>query len=251
MARSRRPSGWLASGWPAPVGPVRGRAVGSSGPTGRTAYPGTAIDAVSHALETWVTKKQNAVSRLFSQEAWRRLNGSYERVLDAPDDVAARGEMLIGAHWAGTAIENSMLGAAHALANPLTATYGIVHGQAVSVMLPHVIRFNGAEYDRWYVDLLECTAGYNGFPQPESGAAGPVHGVRKVPRSVVRPHLRERALVPVFLGQDQRRNEDVVVETGERALAHESDGEVEHLFEVHGKHPVIEQRGRTQCRIAA
>ena len=39
-------------------------------------------------------------------------------------------------------------------------------------MLPHVIRFNGAEYNRWYVDLLECTAGVNGFPQPESGARG-------------------------------------------------------------------------------
>jgi len=53
--------------------------------------------------------------------------------------------MLLGAALAGTAIENSMLGAAHSAANPLTAHFGIVHGQAVGMMLPHVVRFNSAE----------------------------------------------------------------------------------------------------------
>ena len=53
--------------------------------------------------------------------------------------------MLLGAAWAGTAIENSMLGAAHALANPLTAHFGVAHGHAVGMMLPHVVRFNVRE----------------------------------------------------------------------------------------------------------
>jgi alcohol dehydrogenase len=51
-----------------------------------------------------------------------------------------------------------MLGAAHALANPLTARYGIVHGQAIGMMLPHVIRFNGQAHPHWYHDLLETAA---------------------------------------------------------------------------------------------
>jgi alcohol dehydrogenase len=66
-------------------------------------------------------------------------------VLRQPDDVEARGLMLLGAALAGTAIENSMLGAAHAAANPLTARFGVVHGQAVGVMLPAVIAFNAAD----------------------------------------------------------------------------------------------------------
>jgi len=119
----------------------------------------TAIDAISHALETWVTKKRNAPSLLFSQEAWRRLSGSYERVLDAPDDVAARGEMLLGAHWAGMAIENSMLGAAHSCANPLTAHYGVLHGAAVGLMLPAVIRFNAETARNLYNELAVCSDG--------------------------------------------------------------------------------------------
>jgi alcohol dehydrogenase len=55
--------------------------------------------------------------------------------------------MILGAAFAGTAIENSMLGAAHSAANPLTAQYGVVHGQAVGRMLPAVIRFNAQQED--------------------------------------------------------------------------------------------------------
>src|SRR4029079_9144947 len=61
--------------------------------------------------------------------------------------------MLLGAHLAGAAIENSMLGAAHAVANGLTALAGVVHGGAVGLMLPHVIRFNSAEGTQPYADL--------------------------------------------------------------------------------------------------
>src|SRR5258707_15111309 len=70
---------------------------------------------------------------------------SFERVFKNPQDLEARGRMQLGAAFAGLAIENSMLGAAHAAANPLTAHFGIVHGQAVGMMLPHVVRFNGAD----------------------------------------------------------------------------------------------------------
>ncbi len=132
----------------------------------------TGIDALAHALETYVTRSRNPVSLAFSREAWLLLGENFSRVLAAPDDLAARSGMQLGACFAGLAIENSMLGATHALANPLTAHYGIVHGQAIGLMLPHVIRFNGQQCGRWYVDLLEGTGGANGFPPPESGTEG-------------------------------------------------------------------------------
>jgi alcohol dehydrogenase len=132
----------------------------------------TGIDAIAHAIESYVTKSRNHASLAFSREAWLMLGANFAHVLENPEDLEARSDMQLGACFAGLAIENSMLGAAHALANPLTTNYGIVHGQAIGLMLPHVIRFNGAEYNRWYVDLLECTAGVNGFPQPESGSPG-------------------------------------------------------------------------------
>lgn len=105
----------------------------------------TGIDAIAHAIESAVTKKRNPLSLMYSREAFRLMAESFPEVLRDPKDVKARGQMLLGAAFAGIAIENSMLGAAHSAANPLTAHYGIVHGQAVGMMLPHVVRFNGEE----------------------------------------------------------------------------------------------------------
>lgn len=107
----------------------------------------TGIDAICHAVETHVTNRRNPVSELFSRRAWKMLSQGFATVFSdtAPAaDSAARGQMLLGAHFAGAAIENSMLGAAHALANPLTAHFGVTHGYAVGIMLPQVIRFNSS-----------------------------------------------------------------------------------------------------------
>jgi alcohol dehydrogenase len=115
----------------------------------------TGIDALSHAIETYVTKRRSAISLAFSREAWRHLAPNFARVLVEPHNLAARAEMQLGACLAGLAIENSMLGAAHALANPLTAKFGIAHGEAVALMLPHVIRHNARQVGDWYGELLQ------------------------------------------------------------------------------------------------
>lgn len=148
----------------------------------------TGIDAVAHAVESYVTKSRNPASMAFSREAWLLLGGNYAHVLDDPTDLEARSGMQLGACFAGLAIENSMLGATHALANPLTTKYSIVHGQAIGLMLPHVIRFNGEAYNRWYIDLLECTAGVNGFPDPNSGAVGLAEFVSELAAKAGLPH---------------------------------------------------------------
>lgn len=105
----------------------------------------TGIDTITHAVETAVTKSRNALSLMYSHEAFKLGVASFPQVLQHPMDVEARGRMLLAAAFAGTAIENSMLGAAHSAANPLTAHYDIVHGIAVGIMLPHVIRFNSED----------------------------------------------------------------------------------------------------------
>jgi alcohol dehydrogenase len=117
------------------------------------------IDALAHALETLVAKARTPLSLIFSREAFRLAIAGLPRVLNSPSDLEARGWMLLGAAWAGTAIENSMLGAAHAAANPLTAHFGVPHGHAVGVMLPHVVRFNSGDpvAARAYAELA-CAA---------------------------------------------------------------------------------------------
>ena len=117
----------------------------------------TGIDAIAHALETCVTTRRNPISMVFSREAWQLLASNFPRVLEDGSCLEARAAMQLGACLAGVAIENSMLGAAHSLANPLTSEYGILHGQAIAIMLPHVIRFNGQTSAEHYAELLAAS----------------------------------------------------------------------------------------------
>ena len=116
------------------------------------------FDAIAHAVETYVTTKRNPLSELFSREAWHLLEPNYERVLNQPDNLEARGAMQLGAYYAGVAIENSMLGATHACANPLTARYGTAHGAAIAMLLPAVVRWNERVAGDNYAKLLSSSS---------------------------------------------------------------------------------------------
>src|SRR5688572_9817873 len=65
--------------------------------------------------------------------------------------------MLFASHAAGLAIEQSMLGATHACANPLIRKYETTHGLAIGVMLPHIVRWNAGHVSHRYRDLLHLS----------------------------------------------------------------------------------------------
>lgn len=110
-------------------------------------------DAISHAVETFVTTRRNPMSDMFSREAYRLLSRHYVAALDGNASVEALGAMQLGAHLAGIAIENSMLGATHACANPLTAHYGTGHGNAIATLLAQVVKWNAPVAASRYAEL--------------------------------------------------------------------------------------------------
>ena len=118
----------------------------------------TGIDAISHAVESYVTRQRNDVSKKLSVEAWNLLSGNFQKVIELPEDVEARAAMQLGACLAGLAIEHSMLGAAHSAANPLTARYGVIHGVAVGLLLPVVVRFNSVACEDDYRELCGASS---------------------------------------------------------------------------------------------
>jgi alcohol dehydrogenase len=127
----------------------------------------TGIDAIAHAIESFVCSKRNPVSQMCARAAFQYLEPNFETVLREPDNLAARSAMQVGAYLAGMAIENSMLGVCHSCANPLTAHYGVTHGVAIAVMLPHVIRFNALAAGHLYAELIEDAILSNGQPAAE------------------------------------------------------------------------------------
>ena len=125
------------------------------------------FDAIAHAVETYVARKRNALSEVLSREAWALLESNYECVLAKPADLEARGAMQLGAYLAGAAIENSMLGATHACANPLTARFGTAHGAAIAMLLPSVVRWNGPVAAGRYAELLKLSSANPDFGNQE------------------------------------------------------------------------------------
>jgi alcohol dehydrogenase len=121
----------------------------------------TGLDALAHALESAVCTRRNAVSSVYSEGAFRHLSSAIGAVIAGRANLDERGRMQVGAALAGLAIENSMLGAAHATANPLTARHNLIHGHAVALMLPHVMRYNAVDpavkviYERYSAILQE------------------------------------------------------------------------------------------------
>jgi alcohol dehydrogenase len=165
----------------------------------------TGIDAIAHVVETAVTKKRNAYSLMCAHEGFKLTVPNLPRVFANPNDLEARGRMQLGAAFAGIAIENSMLGAAHSAANPLTARYGIVHGQAVGMMLPHVVRFNGKDPDalKAYAELAsapEIACVSDGFEEALNALVSWLERlleIAEMPRSLSQCGV-ERSMIPTM-----------------------------------------------------
>jgi alcohol dehydrogenase len=104
-----------------------------SQPAAETAANG--FEAISHAIETLVSTRRTSISECFSRDAWRMLDASFERVLRVPEDLEARSAMLLGAHFAGIAVEYAALGPAHACAQPLVENCQLPPGVAAALML--------------------------------------------------------------------------------------------------------------------
>ncbi len=118
----------------------------------------TGLDTLTHAVEAAVTRRRSKASCALATEAFQLVEEHLEAVLDAPQDLEARDAMLYASALAGLAIENSMLGAAHSMANPLTRRFGVQHGRAVGQALPLVVAYNADEPEAraGYADLARA-----------------------------------------------------------------------------------------------
>lgn len=120
----------------------------------------TGIDAMVHAIEAYTSKiKKNPVSDALAVEALRLLGANVRRAVSTPDDLEARGAMLLGSMLAGKAFANAPCAAVHALAYPLGARFHLPHGLSNALLLPAVLRFNRCVVARDYAVLGEVLFG--------------------------------------------------------------------------------------------
>ncbi len=108
-------------------------------PNQLTAATGT--DALCHSIESMMSTLRQPFSDSYAIKAIRLISDNLPRCLENPNDLTARGQMLIAAALAGSAFSNAMANLNHALAHTVGARFGIHHGTANAIFIPHTMRF--------------------------------------------------------------------------------------------------------------
>lgn len=147
-----------------------------------TAY--TAMDAMTHAIEAITTISANPISDGLGLHAVRIITNYLPKVMKNPGDVDARGYLLIASTMAGMSFINAFTGGVHATAHALGALYGIPHGLANSIMLPHVMTFNLEEKPERFVLIADAMGESVDGMTPDQAARSAVQAVKDLQKSV-------------------------------------------------------------------
>jgi alcohol dehydrogenase class IV len=109
-------------------------------PPGPTAATG--MDALTHALESYLSVRANPWSASLALQAIRMIGEFLPRAVADGADAEARAQMLLAAHIAGLAMESTGLGACHAIGHAIGGRFGVAHGVVLTMVLPEVLSFS-------------------------------------------------------------------------------------------------------------
>lgn len=144
----------------------------------------TGMDALTHAMESYVSKSTQPISEGLAIHAMKIITRSLRKAVANGDDIDAREDMIMGSLIAAMAFNVTRLGLAHALASPLGANFNIPHGLANAVLLPHVMEFNLMAAPEKYIEIAKIFGeDVNNLPQMEA-AYKSVEAVRKLMRDI-------------------------------------------------------------------
>jgi alcohol dehydrogenase class IV len=116
----------------------------------------TGYDALTHAVEAYVSNASSCITDLHALEAVRLISGNLMQAVESPVDLEARSQMMLASLYAGLAFSNASLGAAHAMAHSLGGFLDLPHGECNAILLSRVVSFNFAAASQRYVRIAEA-----------------------------------------------------------------------------------------------
>ncbi|MGK0151712.1 iron-containing alcohol dehydrogenase [Pseudomonas putida] len=175
----------------------------------------TGMDALTHAIESYVSRQANPISQAMALQAIRMIAGSLEKTYFVGTDMAAREQMLLGSFLAGVAFSQSKLGNVHAISHTFGGVFNIPHGIANAALLPYVIKFNLPACPERFRDIaIALGADVTGL-SVEQAAARTVDAVVALNQAIGIPAtIRELGVDLEFLSQmvsDSMRSGNVLV----------------------------------------
>ncbi len=116
----------------------------------------TALDALTHAIEAYTSKLKQPLSDGFALSAISKISQSLLSAVREPENLEAREQLLIGQMEAGLAFSNASVGLVHSMSRPLGAHFGVPHGLANALLLPHVMSYNLDHAIERYAEVAEA-----------------------------------------------------------------------------------------------
>jgi alcohol dehydrogenase class IV len=117
---------------------------------------GTGLDALTHAIEAYVSVKAHPLTDTLALQAIRLIGANLRQAWSNGDNLEARTNMIIGALHAGMAFSNSSVALVHGMARPIGAYFHVRHGVSNAALLPTVIEFSIPGNPRRYADIAEA-----------------------------------------------------------------------------------------------
>jgi alcohol dehydrogenase class IV len=185
----------------------------------------TGLDALTHAIEAYVSIANSPITDLHARQAIRLVWENLQPAVEEPANMQYRSQMMLASLYAGLAFSNSSLGAVHAMAHSLGGLLDLPHGECNALLLDAVIHYNYPKASDRYQDILEM------FDHDRSlGKEGLVRAIRDLrSRAGIQPGLKSRGLVSKDLRQlAQNALNDPCMVTNPRSLSIE---EVEAIYE--------------------
>lgn len=170
----------------------------------------TGMDALSHAIESYVSLNATPITRMYGLKAIELIKDALPAVIDHPGDAEARGQMMLASYLGGVAI-TAGIGIDHIMAQPLGGQYHIPHGDACSIFLPAAMELNLDYATEAYADIARAFGVYDGAKSVRENAQAAIDAVKALQDRVGSP----KALRPYIPGELPSREElvDVVKRT--------------------------------------
>ncbi|WP_319759204.1 alcohol dehydrogenase-like regulatory protein ErcA [Maridesulfovibrio sp.] len=115
----------------------------------------TGMDALTHAIEAYVSNANSALTDLLALDAIELVSGSLAGVIKDPKNIELRGRVMLGSMEAGLAFSNAILGAVHAMAHSLGGFLDLPHGECNAILLPYVIKANFSSSVQRYCNVAQ------------------------------------------------------------------------------------------------
>ena len=147
----------------------------------------TGMDALSHAIESYVSLNANPVTEIYGLKAIELVNQYLEEAYLHPDNIEARSGMMLASYLGGCAI-SAGIGIAHIMAQPLGGEYGIPHGDACSIFLPGSIILNQDYAMNKYIDISRAFGVYKSEMSDEKNIELLLKKIANLQASIEAPH---------------------------------------------------------------